>query len=191
MAIPLIGALVSLAPALIDLFTKDGGTAEKVGKVAVDVAKSVTGAGTEEDALAALQANPEMLLEYQRQTAEQAITLYQEETKRLETVNKTFQTEIASNDAYVRRWRPTFGYAVALTWTVQMSAVSAAIVMVPVDAPAIINALVSLSTIWGIALAVLGVSVHKRSQDKAVASGMELQPGIVGRVMSAFKKEQG
>jgi hypothetical protein len=188
MVAPLIPALLSLAPSIIGLFTKGGSTAEKVLNTAVDVGKAITGKENPDDIAEALKADPAKLLEYQRQMNDQAVAMYQEETKRLETVNKTIQAEVNSNDAYVRRWRPTFGYAVAFTWTVQMTAVSASIVMVPKDAPAIITALVSLSAIWGIALAVLGVSVHKRSQDKAVANGAELQPGIIGRVIGAIKK---
>jgi hypothetical protein len=47
-----------------------------------------------------------------------------------------------------------------------MGAIAAAIVMTPQQAPAIIAALVNTSPIWGVALAVLGISVVKRSGDK-------------------------
>lgn len=81
-------------------------------------------------------------------------------------VNQTIRAEVASEDAFVRRWRPSFGYAMALTWVLMMGAIAAAIVMTPLQAPAIIAALVNTSPIWGVALAVLGISVVKRSGDK-------------------------
>lgn len=84
----------------------------------------------------------------------------------IKAVNKTIRAEITSADAYVRRWRPSFGYAVALTWILMMGAIAAAIVLTPTEAPAIIAALVNTSPIWGVALAVLGISVVKRSSDK-------------------------
>jgi hypothetical protein len=89
----------------------------------------------------------------------------------LAQVNSSLRAEIRSDDVYVRRWRPTFGYAVALTWTATMIAVSWAIVAEPAQAPAIIAALVNTAPIWGIALGVLGVAVVKRSQDKARQTG--------------------
>lgn len=85
----------------------------------------------------------------------------------LAQVNASLRAEARSEDWYVRRWRPTFGYAVALTWTAMMAAVAWAIVAEPAQAPTIIAALVNTSPIWGIALGVLGISVVKRSQDKA------------------------
>lgn len=69
-------------------------------------------------------------------------------------------------DAYVRRWRPTFGYAVALSWLVMMLAVAWVVVHEPARAPEVIAALLDTTPIWGGALAVLGLSVVKRSQDK-------------------------
>lgn len=94
-------------------------------------------------------------------------------------VNATFRREIASDDAYVRRWRPTFGYAVAITWTVQVGGLVYAIVEYPAHAGEIIGAMASLSVIWGVALSVLGVNVVKRSRDKEVAAGAAPPEGLL------------
>lgn len=91
----------------------------------------------------------------------------------LSEINATFRAEVTADDAYVRRWRPTFGYAVALTWTALMGATAVAVVATPEQAPAIIAALVNTSPIWGVALGVLGIAVVKRSQDKRLAFGKE------------------
>ncbi len=77
----------------------------------------------------------------------------------------------------MRRWRPTFGYAVTAAWAAQMAAIAWAVVAHPTDAPAILAAAASLSAMWGVALAVLGVAVHERSRDKALAAGQPA-PGL-------------
>ncbi len=88
------------------------------------------------------------------------------ETDILAQINQTFQAEIITTDGYVRRWRPTFGYAVAVSWFVVMMAIAYSIIFYPIEAPSVLNAMVNLSALWGIALGVLGISVVKRSQDK-------------------------
>lgn len=147
-----------------------GDDAEKAAKVAdqvVGVAKVVTGKDDGGDALAAVQADPALALQLQQAWLAHEVELAREETRQLTEINATMRAEAASGDGYVRRWRPTFGYAVALTWTATMLSVSWAIIAQPTQAPQIIAALVNTSPIWGIALGVLGVAVVKRSQDKA------------------------
>ena len=46
------------------------------------------------------------------------------ETTLLSEVNRSLRVEAQSQDAYVRRWRPTFGYAVAAAWVVQTCALT-------------------------------------------------------------------
>jgi len=101
-------------------------------------------------------------------------------------VNTTMRTEARAEDAYVRRWRPTFGYVVALAWGGQMAALSWAIVATPADVPAIVTAMGSLSIMWGIALSVLGVAVHQRSRDKALAAGTAPEGGLAGLIGRAI-----
>lgn len=86
-------------------------------------------------------------------------------------VNTSLRAEVASDDPYVRRMRPTFGYIMAATWLAQMLAVAWVIVVDPVQAGAVIAALASLGTIWSVGLAVLGIYVYKRSEEKRAAVG--------------------
>ncbi|WP_448192703.1 3TM-type holin [Azospirillum sp. sgz301742] len=74
--------------------------------------------------------------------------------------------EAASDDPYVRRMRPTFGYAMALSWCAQMGALAWVIVTEPERADAVIEAMTSLGTIWTMGLSVLGIYVYKRSEEK-------------------------
>lgn len=180
---PVLFALAQLAPAVMGLFTKNE-TAGKAAEAVSTVAKAITGKGSDDEALAALKADPKLLVEYQQAMNAQAVAMYQEETKRLESVNVTIRAEAMSNDPFVRRWRPYYGYVVATTWGLQMLAVSAAIVLYPKDVPAIVAAMVSLSVMWSIALGVLGVAVHKRSNDKQVAAGQTpvgVLAGLLGK----------
>lgn len=107
-------------------------------------------------------------LRFEAEAAEAA-----EITKRLEQTHETIRAEAASNDAYVRRWRPTFGYLVALAWLLQGVALGWALVRDPAQAGNLSQAITALTPMWGIALAVLGINVSKRSQDKQVAAGQQ------------------
>jgi len=102
------------------------------------------------------------------------------EIKILEVINKTILKESQSDDKYIRRWRPTFGYAVAATWVMVMSSISYTIVKSPVSAVAVVNSMVNTTPLWGVALAVLGISVIKRSQDK---SSTEKGGGLISKII--------
>ena len=89
----------------------------------------------------------------------------------IEAVNRTIQTESRSEDPYVRRWRPTFGYVVAATWAQQTAALAWAIVVTPEYIAETLDGIAQLSVMWGVALSVLGIGVVKRSHDKEVRNG--------------------
>lgn len=112
------------------------------------------------------------------------------ETARLAEVNQTMRAEAASQDAYVRRWRPTYGYLTAAAWFIQMTGFTVILGMVayqsPGDLAAVVGALGSVLSallgLWGIALAVLGVNINKRSHDKQVAAGQRPPDGLMGAI---------
>jgi hypothetical protein len=152
--------LAQFVPGLIRWISGDDQSkAAQVADQAVSLAKTVTGRDSGADALAAIKADPALALQLQQAWMAHDLALAQEETRQLAEINATMRAEAASDDRYVRRWRPTFGYAVALTWTATMAAISWAIVAEPAQAPSIIAALVNTAPIWGIALGVLGVAV--------------------------------
>lgn len=96
----------------------------------------------------------------------------------LSQVNRTIRAEVASEDPYVRRMRPTFGYVVAVTWAAQMGAVAYVIATDPAAAGAVVSALGSLGTIWTVGLSVLGIYVYKRSQEKQAAPPFQTANGF-------------
>ncbi len=103
--------------AIAALFSNDGNkqTARSVtitvGGAALQIAQQVTGIPITDEAsaqlaAATLQADPAKLAEFQRQMGEPALQAFRAETERLAIVNETMCTELASEDPYVRHWRP-------------------------------------------------------------------------------------
>lgn len=176
-AAPLVGSLL-------------GGPAG--GAVGGLVAKALGTDPTPDAVGEALKADPQALERVRKLEMENERELtrmhLEAEIARLTEVNKTMRAEVVSSDGYVRRWRPTFGYAVALAWVIQafgiIGACLYAAIATPTEAGPIINAVgdmvSALSMQWAVALSVLGVNVAKRSQDKQVASGQQPGNGLLG-----------
>jgi hypothetical protein len=153
-----------------------GQAGERVGRI---VATALGVEARPEAVEQALQADPEAAerlkrLEQDHKREIMSLTL-QAETTRLAEVNETIRTEAKADDAYVRRWRPTFGYLVAVSWALQSIAIGWTIIATPEEAGTVAQSITALTPMWSVALAVLGINVHKRSQDKQVAAGQ--QPG--------------
>ncbi len=119
-----------------------------------------------DEAIARGQITPEQMAEMNRHTEKLEEMEADERKESIRQVNESLRAEVASSDPYVRRMRPTFGYLIALTWALQMSAIAWVIVVDAAQAPVVINAMASLGTIWAVGLSVLGIYVYKRSEDK-------------------------
>jgi hypothetical protein len=115
----------------------------------------------------------EQLVEINRHAEKIAQMQSEEYRAGVEQVNQSLRAEIASEDKYVRRMRPTFGYLMAITWAAQMLGVSYIMVFDTARAGEVMGALGSLSAIWGVGLSVLGIYVWKRSDEKKVLSSGE------------------
>lgn len=109
---------------------------------------------------------PEQVSEANRHVEKMAELDSAEFKTMIEQVNTSLRAEAASNDAYVRRMRPTFGYIMAITWAAQMLAIAFVILETPEKANAVMAAMGDLDTIWTVGLSVLGIYVYKRSQEK-------------------------
>ena len=105
----------------------------------------------------------------------------------IEQVNASLRAETGSNDPYVRRMRPTFGYIMALTWAAQMFAIAAVIIEDPAKASDVIKSMDSLGVIWTVGLSVLGVYVYKRSQEKG---GNTLSPSMLSTLARVVKNRK-
>lgn len=117
------------------------------------------------------------------------------DTDRLTEINRSMRAEAGSDDAYTRRWRPTWGYVTAATWALQSLALAGCVVAAtwmaakghPGAAATLLDGATALagalSVQWAIALSVLGVAVSARSKDKATAAGQAPAPGTVGALL--------
>lgn len=85
---------------------KAGNVAQKV----VDVAQAVTGKATGDQALAALQADPNLVLQYQKAMLDQEVTFEQLAVQNATDVNKSMQAESASEHWPTYSWRPFIGF---------------------------------------------------------------------------------
>ncbi len=169
--VSIILGLGQFVPGLLRWLNQDG--AAEVAEKAVAVGRTLTGKESAEDVIAALKANPQLAVEFQRAGNDLVIAEMENETKRLQAVNETMRAEYSSGDPYVRRARPTFLYAMALTWTIQALGLLLGAIAKPELAAEIIQAAADLTTMWGVALTVVGVAVKSRSDDKARALGFE------------------
>ena len=144
-----------------------------------------------------LKNNPEALVklkkfEFENQVQLKKIVLehasLESEERKLSVVQQhaTMQAELASNDPWVRRWRPTFGYAVCAAWCLLFFGLAYAMVVHPTVAAELVGSVVALTPLFGIALSVLGISIHKRSVDKQVQAGKE-PVGIVAGLKKTIK----
>lgn len=116
----------------------------------------------------------------------------EEDSKRLESVNATYRSELAQEDLYTKRWRPTYGYAMAFSWTVLMLATAASIIYItfwhPVNTGEIFKGLAelysSMIVLWTVALSVTGVSVYQRSKDKQGALTRQPEAALIDKLKS-------
>ncbi len=141
--------------------------ARALGKIDHPAAKSASKALEEvEGALAGGLITPEQMIEANRHAEAMAKINVKEYESSLSEINQSLRAEISSNDLYVRRMRPTFGYLMALTWAAQMLGLAYVVIFQTDKAASVLSSMASLSTIWAVGLSVLGIYVYKRSEDK-------------------------
>ncbi len=119
-----------------------------------------------DQALKAGKIPQEQIIEANRHVEHLAKMRSEEIKVSLSEINESLRAEIASQDKYVRRMRPTFGYLMAITWAAQMLGIAYIIIFDTGRAVSVVSAMASLSAIWGVGLSVLGIYVYKRSEDK-------------------------
>jgi Holin of 3TMs, for gene-transfer release len=183
------GIVGSAAPLLGNL---PGGPA---GATVGALVSSVLGVDNSPDEVhKALEADPDKLLKLREAELQQQAQLQQlmveSETKRMTEVNETIRAELASGDRFKAYWRPMFGYVMALTWGAIMLATTHQILFNAEHAASTIAALGQLSGLWGIGLAVLGINVWKRSDDKALAYGRPPE-GVMAAIAARIKGAAG
>jgi len=176
--------VASMAPAL---GTALGGPA---GGAVGSLVAGALGVDDDPDAVAqALKNDPEAAAKLKRleQEHEREIRkmVLEAETNRLTQINKTMRAELKHEGVFKSGWRPAIGWVLALTIGGLMSSLVYSIFREPAQAPAIID---SATVIISLMMVVLGVSVKKRSDDKAVSQGM-IPKGLGDILAGAFGKK--
>lgn len=142
-----------------------------LGRIDNPVARSASDAlNNFEGALAGGAISSEQMAEANRHAETMAAMKAKEHSAALSEINKSLRAEISSGDLYVRRMRPTFGYLLAITWAMQMVAVSYVMIFRTEHLPVLMDGMEGLSTIWAVALSVLGIYFYKRSEEKKIFS---------------------
>lgn len=140
---------------------------EALGKVDNPITKGASEALNKVDAaIKAGQISNEQLAEVNRHAEAMAQMESDEYRATTEQVNQSLRAEIISEDKYVRRMRPTFGYLLAITWAAQMFGVAYIMIFDTARVGEVLAAMGSLSAIWTVGLSVLGIYVYKRSDEK-------------------------
>lgn len=132
--------------------------------------------GNVNDALGRGQITAEQIAEANRHAETMAGFQAQESRAAYEQVNELLRAEIASEDPYVRRMRPTFGYLMAFTWTAQMLGLAYIMTFRTEQAYSVLNAMDSLAAIWAMGLSVMGIYFYKRSEEKNRLRGFHPAP---------------
>ncbi len=172
-------------PILIEFVTQAlGGINHPVAKSASTALKEVKGA------LVSGVISPEQMIEANRHAEVMAEMNMKEFEISLAQINESLRAEIASEDKYVRRMRPTFGYLMAGTWAAQMFGLAYIIVFETEKAAYILEATAALSTIWAVGLSVLGVYVYKRSEDKKLFPGSFLPKVLLPKIKQRIPQEE-
>ena len=126
-----------------------------------------------DEAIRAGQLSNEQIAEANRHVEHLAGLQSEEYKEAFRQINESLRAEIQSEDQYVRRMRPTFGYLMALTWASQMLGIAYVIIFDTERAASVMTAMASLSAIWAVGLSVLGIYVYKRSEDKKLITPPE------------------
>lgn len=121
-------------------------------------------------ALAGGAISAEQMAEANRHAEKMAELKSKENESALAEINQSLRLEASSADPYVRRMRPTFGYLMAITWAAQMLGLAYVMIFQTEKAPAVLDGMEALSTIWAVGLSVLGIYVYKRSEEKKVVA---------------------
>lgn len=104
----------------------------------------------------------------------------QAEIRSIAEANATMREEIRSEDPFVRRARPAFLWVIAFSILVEVLIALIAVLMVPEALGSLAELYSALSIPQGVAAAMCGVYLKKRSDDKAVSAGVPPGPGLIG-----------
>jgi len=163
--------LSQFVPAIAKWVTGSDKAGEIAGKV-VDIAKVVTGKADPDQALAAIQADPALALQFKTAVLAQQVELEKLAVANAADVNKTMQAEAASEHWPTYSWRPAIGFSVALAvvlsvLTVFMAYGAAVIYGRPEGLASLPGVLGAVAAIIGVVSPILGIASWFRGKAQA------------------------
>ena len=181
-------------PGIVGLFKGRG-----AGEKAAGVGKIARGMNGSEDPKAAddqVMNDTELATQFKERMLDHTLAMREADNHQLDIVNATIRAELSSTDKYNSRWRATFGYMVAISWFVTFAGLVTAVIIVVVKSPdklgeiltALGTMMANTSMLWGVALSVLGITVHKRSTDKRTAAGVPAELGFFHTFLAGLKR---
>jgi len=189
-------ALAEFVPTIAGWF--GGDDAEETTQQVIDVAKSVTGMDNDSDAIAAIKKDPALQIQFQQAMNPVIIARLDAETKQQAEINATMRAELSSSSWFKSGWRPALGWSVALSFAAMLFSIIFILVYGVIEKPTVIKDFVialgslmgSLTMLWTMAFAVLGVNVNRRSDDKALAAGHPPKPKLLSSLASKWLGKQ-
>lgn len=126
--IPIAMALAQFAPSIIKLLTGSDKAEEVAGKV-VDIAQTITGTSDGDAALAAIQANPDKVLEFQQAMAAQSADLEKAYLLDIQSARQMQMAALAQEDTFSKR----FVYYFATFWSLFAMGFFTAVTFLPIQ----------------------------------------------------------
>jgi hypothetical protein len=184
-------AAKAFAPQLIGSLMGD--KAESVAGDVLKIATRLTGVADPKKAVEAIQADPQLVMQYKESLMDYQLAVAQEETKRLTVVNQTMQAESKSEHWPQYSWRPFNGFMFAITLFMNYGFPPIANMFIAVFGDTTTEHLVPGSIPEFVFMAwasVLGVATYHRGRAKieaggksAVASGLDAVRNKVASVL--------
>ena len=169
----IVAGLIQFAPSLIKWL---GGSDKSVAVAtkAIDIAKTVTGAGTGSDALTVLKANPDLAAKYALAVLDQETEFQKLAVQNAADINASMQTEAKADHWPTYTWRPFIGFCVGFNTfaaSLLVLAVFSSLMLGVVQAAAAIAQLPlvlgALAGINGTVLPILGIASWFRGKAQA------------------------
>lgn len=112
----------------------------------------------------------------------------EDDTARLREVNTTYRKEIASSDAYVRRMRPSAGYAAILIMLMITASICYVMLLAPESAGAVSQMVLAFQIPLSGLLAIVGIATYRRSSEKMIDAGVVPNGGLIGALAERIRR---
>lgn len=151
-----------------------GNKAEAIAQKAIDIAKTVSGQPTADQALSAITGSPELVLQYRQAVLDQEMAFQKLAVDNAKDINTTMQGEASAEHWPTYTWRPMIGLVFGVNMLIMGLTTAAVYICIMFGVPGAIAAVASLpqmigalGAVNGAALPVLGIASWFRGKMQA------------------------